>query len=144
MQAGRRGGFSSPPFTAAFAYMKRFWIILGMILGVIVLAVLLVPLFIKIDSFRPDIESKLSAALGRTVRIGKIQASLFSGGAEASNISISDDPAFNQGPFLQAPSLQIGLKWLPLIFSHQLKVSSLTVKDPDILLVSNHAGKWIF
>src|SRR5947209_12354317 len=124
--------------------MKRFWIIIGIILGVIVLAVLLVPLFINVDSFRPDIESKLSAALGRTVHIGKIQASLFSGGAEASNISISDDPAFNQGPFLQASSLQIGLKWLPLIFSRQLKVSSLTVKNPDILLVKNRAGKWNF
>ena len=124
--------------------MKRFWIIIGIILGVIVLAVLLVPLFINVDSFRPDIESKLSAALGRTVRIGKIQASFFSGGAEASNISISDDPAFNQGAFLQASSLQIGLKWLPLIFSRQLKVSSLTVKNPDILLVKNRAGKWNF
>src|SRR5438270_3609022 len=124
--------------------MKRLWIILGIILGVIILAVLLVPLFINVDSFRPEIESKLSAALGRTVHIGKIQASLFSGGAEASNISISDDPAFNQGAFLQASSLEIGLKWLPLIFSRQLKVSSLTVKNPDILLVRNRAGKWNF
>ena len=43
-----------------------------------------------------------------------------------------------------ASSLQIGLKWLPLIFSRQLKVSSLTVKNPDILLVKNRAGKWNF
>src|SRR5256714_4222113 len=124
--------------------MKRFWIILGIVSGVIVLIIFLLPLFVNVDSFRPDVESKLSAALGRTVHIGKIQASFFSGGAEASNISISDDPAFNQGPFLQASSLQIGLKWLPLIFSRQLKVSSLTVKNPDILLVKNRAGKWNF
>src|SRR5438270_5821128 len=124
--------------------MKRLWIILGIILGVIILAVLLVPLFINVDSFRPEIESKLAAALGRPVSIGKIQASLFSGGAEASNVVISDDPAFNKGPFLQASSLQIGLEWMPLIFSRQVKVTSLTIKNPDVLLVKNNAGKWNF
>src|SRR5947209_11593590 len=124
--------------------MKRLWIILGIILGVIILAVLLVPLFINVDSFRPEIESKLSAALGSSVSIGKIQASLFSGGAEASNIVIKDDPAFNKGPFLQASSLQIGLEWMPLIFSRQIKVTSLTIKNPEVLLVKNNAGKWNF
>jgi len=124
--------------------MKRLWIILGIVLGVIILTVLLVPLFINVDSFRPEIESKLSAALGRRVSIGKIQASFFSGGAEASNIVINDDPAFNKGPFLQASSLQIGLEWMPLIFSRQVKVTSLTIKNPDVLLVKNNAGKWNF
>ena len=124
--------------------MRRLWIILGIILGVIILAVVLVPLFINVDSFRPEIESKLSAALGRSVSIGKIQASLFSGGAEASTIVINDDPAFNKGPFLKASSLQIGLQWMPLIFSRQVKVTSLTIKNPDVLLVKNNAGKWNF
>src|SRR5947207_6998952 len=122
--------------------MKRFWIIVGIVVGIIILAILIVPLFINVDSFRPDIEKKLSASLGRTVHIGKIQASLFSGGAQADNISISDDPAFNKGPFLQASSLQIGLEWMPLIFSKQLKIDSLTVNKPDILLLKNGAGKW--
>ena len=124
--------------------MKRFAIIAGIIVAVLLLGVLLVPLFINVDSFRPEIESKLSAALGRQVHIGKIEASLFSGGASASDISISDDPAFNKGPFLQASSLQIGVEWMPLIFSRQLKVSSLTVNRPDILLEKNAAGKWNF
>ena len=124
--------------------MKRFVVIVGIIVGVLIVAALLLPLFINVDSFRPEVESKLSTALGRTVKIGKIQASFFSGGAEASNIAISDDPAFNKGPFLQASSLQIGLQWMPLIFSRQLKVNSLTVKKPDILLIKNNAGKWNF
>ena len=122
--------------------MKRFVIIAGTVVGVIIVAILLVPLFINVDSFRPDVEKKLSEALGRQVQIGKISASFFSGGAEADNISISDDPAFNKGPFIQASSLQIGLQWMPLIFSHQLKVSSLTLKNPDILLIKNASAKW--
>src|SRR5215472_17418407 len=122
--------------------MRRFLIIAGIVIGVIIVGILLVPLFINVDSFRPDVEKKLADTLGRQVHIGKISASIFSGGAEADNISISDDPAFSKGPFLQASALQIGLKWMPLIFSRQLQISSLTIKNPDILLLKNSAGKW--
>src|SRR5947207_6795960 len=100
--------------------MKRFWIIVGIVVGIIILAILIVPLFINVDSFRPDIEQKLSTSLGRTVHIGKIQASLFSGGARADSISVSGDPAFDNERFLQTSSLQIGLEWMPLLFSKQL------------------------
>lgn len=76
--------------------MKRLLKIIGIVLAVIIVVILLLPLFINVDSFRPDVEKKLSDALGRQVHIGKISASIFSGGAEADNISISDDPAFSE------------------------------------------------
>jgi AsmA protein len=122
--------------------MKRFLVIAGIVLGVIVVVILLLPLFINVDSFRPEVEQKLSDALGRQVHIGKITASIFSGGARADNISISDDPAFSKQPFLQASSFEIGLQLMPLIFSRELKVTALTIKNPDILLLKNSAGKW--
>ncbi len=122
--------------------MKRLFIIAGIIVAVIVVAILLVPVFINVDSFRPDVEKKLSDALGRQVQIGKISASIFSGGAQADNISISDDPKFSKEPFLKASSFQIGLQMMPLIFSRQLKVTSLTIVNPDIQLLKNNAGKW--
>lgn len=122
--------------------MKRFFVIAGIVVGVLVLAVLLVPLFINVDAFRPELETKLSAALNRQVHVGKLQASILSGGAAAENISIADDPAFNSGPFLQASSLKVGLHLLPLIFSHRLSVTSITVEKPQIVLLRNAAGKW--
>ncbi|HEX3093066.1 MAG TPA: AsmA family protein, partial [Candidatus Angelobacter sp.] len=85
---------------------------------------------------------KISAALNRTVHIGKLDASLLSGGATASDITIADDPAFNKGPFLKASSVKVGVQLMPLIFSKQLKVTSLTVQKPDITLLKNAAGKW--
>jgi AsmA protein len=122
--------------------MKRLVVIAGVIVGVLLLLVVLVPLFINVDSFRPELEKKLSAALNRPVHIGKIEASILSGGATASDISIADDPAFNKGPFLRASSLKIGVQLIPLIFSRQLKVTSLTVQKPEITLLQNAAGKW--
>jgi AsmA protein len=122
--------------------MKRLLVISGIIVGVLLLVVIVVPLFINVDSFRPDLEKKISAALNRTVHIGKLDASLLSGGATASDITIEDDPAFNKGPFLKASSVKIGVQLMPLIFSKQLKVTALTVQKPDITLLKNAAGKW--
>lgn len=122
--------------------MKRMLFVSGIVIGVLLLLVVVVPLFINVDSFRPDLEKKLSAALNRTVHIGKLEASIWSGGAAASEISIADDPAFSKGPFLRASSVKIGVQMLPLIFSKQLKVTSLTVDKPEITLLKNAAGKW--
>lgn len=122
--------------------MKRLLVISGIVVGVLLLIVILVPLFINVDSFRPELEKKLSAALNRQVHVGKIDASILSGGASASEIVIDDDPAFNKGPFLKASSVKIGVQLMPLIFSRQLKVTSLTIQKPDITLLKNAAGKW--
>jgi AsmA protein len=122
--------------------MKRLLVISGIIVGVLLLVIIAVPLFINVDSFRPELEKKLSAALNRQVHIGKLDASLLSGGASASDISIADDPAFNKGPFLKAASVKVGVELMPLIFSKQLKVTSLTIQKPDITLLKNAAGKW--
>lgn len=122
--------------------MKRLVIIAGIVVGVLVLAVVLAPLFINVDSFRPELEQKMGAALNRQVQIGKLDASIWSGGASAENISIADDPAFNKGPFLQASSLKVGLRMIPLIFSRKFSVTSITVEKPEIVLLHNAAGKW--
>jgi AsmA protein len=122
--------------------MKRLLVIAGVIVGVLLLIVVLVPLFINVDSFRPDLEKKISAALNRTVTIGKLDASIFSGGASASEITIADDPAFNKGAFLHAASVKVGVELMPLIFSKQLKVTALTIQSPEITLLENAAGKW--
>src|SRR5262245_63259666 len=107
--------------------MKRLLIVAGVVVGVLVVGALLVPVFINVDSFRPELEKRLSAALNRQVHIGKLAASIFSGGASAENISISDDPAFGKGPFPQASAVKIGVRLKPLIFSRRLEVTSLTV-----------------
>ncbi len=122
--------------------MKRLLVISGIIVGVLLLVIIAAPLFINVDSFRPDLEKKLSAALNRQVHIGKLDASLLSGGASASDIAIAEDPAFNKGPFLKAASVKVGVQLMPLIFSKQLKVTSLTIEKPDITLLKNAAGKW--
>ncbi len=108
--------------------MKRILKILAIILGVLIVLVIALPFFIDANTFRPKLESELTEALGRQVKVGNLSLSLLSGGVSADNISIADDPAFSKSPFVQAKSLKVGVEMIPLIFSKTLNVTDLTLE----------------
>ena len=118
--------------------------VLVAVIVLLLLAVLLVPLFINANTFRPRLETELSSALGRKVTLGNLSFSVFSGSLVADNISIADDPVFSSKPFLQAQSLQIGVEVGPLLFHRQLLVTSFVADSPSINLVHNAQGVWNF
>lgn len=123
---------------------KKPLIIVALIVGVILLILILTPLFINADQFRPQIESILSQKLGRNVQLGHISVSLFSGSLSADQLSIADDPAFSTQPFLTAKSLLVGVDVMPLIFSRDLRVHSLNFNGPQVQLLRTAAGQWNF
>ncbi|MGA8199367.1 MAG: AsmA family protein, partial [Candidatus Sulfotelmatobacter sp.] len=109
--------------------------IAAIVVGVLILIAIIIPFFINANSFRPKLESDLSTALGRQVKVGNLSLSLFSGSVKADDISIADDPAFSQTPFVQAKSVKVGVELMPLIFSKTLNVTDLTLNQPEINLV---------
>ncbi len=125
--------------------MKSWMKIGAIVIGVLIVIVLLIPLFVDANSFRPKLESELTDALGRQVKVGNLSLSLFSGSVKADDISIADDPAFSKSPFVQAKSLKVGVQVMPLIFSKTLNVTELTLVQPEISLVRSENGeKWNF
>ena len=124
--------------------MKRFLRIAGIAVALVLLAVLSLPLFFDANQFRPMLEQRLTAALGREVKIGGLKVSLFSGGASASDVAVADDPAFSTGPFLRAKAVAVGVALWPLILSRQINVNSLTIDQPEIALLESPAGDWNF
>src|SRR5215831_3751778 len=125
--------------------MKRTLKIIGIIIAVLILILIALPFFIDANMFRPKLESELTDALGREVKVGNLTLSLFSGGVEADKISIADDPAFSNRPFVEAKSLKVGVEMMPLIFSKTLNVTELTLDQPEIALVKSENGeKWNF
>ena len=91
--------------------------VVGIIVGLLIVAAIALPFLINVNSFRPQIESNLSSALGRPVKVGNLSLSILSGSVEADQLSIADDPKFSNTPFIQAKSLQVGVELVPLIFS---------------------------
>lgn len=116
--------------------------IAGIVLAVLIVLAIAIPFFIDANSFRPRLESELTSALGRQVKVGNLKLSLFSGSVEAENISIADDPKFSQNPFIRAKALRVGVEMMPLVFSKQLHVTGLTLQNPEITLLRTPSGTW--
>ena len=114
------------------------------VLAVLVVVILVLPFVIPVNQFRPTIEEKASAALGRKVQIGDLRLSLLRGSLSAENLSIGDDPRFSSSPFLTAKSLNVGVELMPLIFSKTLKITGITIDTPQVTLLRNPAGVWNF
>src|ERR1700704_4558615 len=112
------------------------------VVGVLIVLVLVVPFLIPVNQFRPTIEEKASAALGRKVQLGNMSLSLISGSLSAENLSIGDDPKFSSAPFLTAKSLKVGVELLPLIFSKVLNVTGVAIDSPQVTLLRNPTGLW--
>ncbi len=123
---------------------KKIVMIVGGVLALILIAVVALPFLIDVDRFRPTIETQLANALGRQVRIGHLRLSLLRGDVSADQISIADDPAFGNAPFVEAQSLGVGIELVPLITSRAVHVRSLTLKQPQVRLLRSASGTWNF
>src|SRR2546430_7187224 len=134
------GGSPIPP--ALEVVMKKSLTVILVVVGVPTVPVLVPPFLIPVNQFRPTIEEKASAALGRKVQLGDISLSLLSGSLSAENLSIGDDPKFSPSPFLTAKSLNVGVEIMPLIFSKTLNVTGVTIAGPQVILLRNTAGQW--
>lgn len=118
--------------------------IIAIVAGVLIVVLLILPFVIPVNQFRPTIEEKLSAALGRKVQVGNLSLSLLSGSLSAEDLSIAEDPKFNNSAFLTAKSLKVGVEILPLIFSRSLHVTDVAIKGPQVTLLRDAAGRWNF
>src|SRR5271169_1588279 len=96
---------------------------------VLIVLVLVIPFLIPVNKFRPTIEEKASAALGRKVQLGNLSLSILGGSVGIDDVSISDDPKFSSAPFLTAKKVKVGVELIPLIFSKQLNVTEITVES---------------
>ena len=108
------------------------------------LAAAAIRLFVDANTFRPAIESRLTAALSRKVTLGALSLSVMTGSLVANDLAIAEDPKFGQTPFFTAKQLRIGVQMKPLIFNRQLIVRSFEVDAPQIHLIRAEDGTWNF
>lgn len=124
--------------------MKRIAKWIAIVLVVLLLAVAALALMFDANRFRPDLEARLSAALNRDVKLGNLSLSIFSGSVEANDLSIADDAEFSKSPFLRAKAVRVAVELQPLIFSHKLNVTGITIEKPEIMLMQKPSGEWNF
>jgi AsmA protein len=113
-------------------------------LAIVVVAIVAIPFFVHANTFRPMLEARLSAGLGRSVKLGNLRLSVLSGNLVADNLSIADDAAFGATPLLSAREVRIGVDMKPLILHRQVHVQSFEIEAPQIHLVNGPNGEWNF
>ncbi|HJS97935.1 MAG TPA: AsmA family protein [Terriglobales bacterium] len=123
--------------------MRKAAIIIGIIVAVIVGILLVAPLFLDVNQYRPQIQSELQQKLGRQVTLGELHLGLLPPRVRVDNVSVSDDPHFSTGAFAQVQELDVSIALLPLL-SKKVEVRSLTLQRPHIELVRNAQGVWNF
>jgi AsmA protein len=125
--------------------MRNRWVKIALgVLAAVILVIVLIPLFVNADTFRPRIESELSSTLGRKVTLGHLSLSILSGSLVAEDISIADDPAMSTSPFIAAKKLHIGIVLGSFIFHHSVQITEITIDSPSINLIHNANGTWNF
>src|ERR1700727_2724830 len=124
--------------------MRRAILVLLIFAAVFLLAVLVLPVIINVNEFRPAIEAELTKSLGRDVKNGDLKLSVLSGTVTASDLSVADDPAFNKTAFLQAKALTLSINPWQALFSRKLNVNGITVAAAQTVLIQTPAGHWNF
>jgi AsmA protein len=122
--------------------MKRALMWIGIGVGVLIVAAVALVFLVDANRFRPQLESSLTQALNRNVKLGNLSLSIFSGSVEANDLEIAEDPSFGKIPFVRAKALRVGVELRPLIFSKQLNVTGITIEKPEIILLQTPSGSW--
>jgi AsmA protein len=122
--------------------MKRVVLFVGGFVVLVLAAALALPFIINPNDFRPLLETRLTQAMGRDVKLGNLKLSILGGSVEADDLSIAEDAAFGKTPFLKANSLSTQVELMPLIMSRQLNVKGIAIDQPEIILIQSAKGNW--
>ena len=128
-------------FSSSSKWFKPAMIAAGVVV-VLLLALLVIPRFIDINTYRGQITSQLEQTLGRSVKLGAMELGLLpSVKIKVDEVVIGDDPQFAQADFVKAKSvkLQIGL-WSLLKGSPE--VSGIELVEPAVTLIKAKESKW--
>jgi uncharacterized protein involved in outer membrane biogenesis len=125
---------------------KRKWIIAGAVVVVLVglTAAALLNLNSLIARNKDYLIEQAEQGLGRKLKVGAIEATLFSGlGVKLMDFSMSDDPAYSKDEFVRAKALQVIVNFWPLL-QKQVQVKKIILHAPVITVVRDGSGHFNF
>ena len=119
--------------------MKKLILGIGLFFVVLLALALTLPFLIDLTHFKDRFLPQVEAALNRKVDVRKIRLSLIPLGARVEGVTVLDDPAFSNDPFLTIESTVVHLKFFPLL-QRRLEVSEFSLKRPEMVLIKNSEG----
>ncbi len=117
-------------------------IIISLVIGFVLLlgVILALPFLIDLNQYQDRYKPLIEEALNRKVQLQDIRLTIWPRlGIRVAGVTILDDPSFSAGPFASLKSLDVGVKLLPLL-SKQVEVEEISLRDPEITVITNKDG----
>ena len=117
-------------------------IAVGLVVLLVVGAVVLVPMFVDVQRYKPEIEALVTEQTGRKFSMGDdIRLSVFPWvGVSLSDLVLGNAEGFDGDEMISVKRFEVRLKVLPLL-SRKVEVDTFIMDSPRIRLVKNKAGK---
>ena len=117
-------------------------IIVGCLVVVIIAALVLIPMFVDVQKYKPMLESKVTEATGRPFSVGDdLSLSLFPwAGVSFSDLRLGNPAGFAEKDFVTLKSFEVRVKLLPLL-SKDIQIKRFVLNEPYIVLVKNKKGR---
>ena len=126
---------------------KKWALIVGGLIVVLVAALILIPRFIDVKQYKPRIEAEVSKATGRTVTLGDdLRLSLFPwAGLSFSDLHLGSLPGFEEKDFVVVKSFDVRVKLFPLLFK-DIQVKRFILNGARVILETRKDGRvnWEF
>ena len=121
--------------------LKWILIIGGGLTLFVVAALIIIPFFVDINKYKPEIEKRVAEATGRPFTIGSdLDLSLFPfAGIKFSNLQLGSPQGFQEKEFVTIKEFEVRVKLIPLI-SKEVQVNRFIMNQPRIVLVKNKTG----
>ena len=125
--------------------IKWFLIAAGFLVVVVIGMLLLIPVFMEMQKYRPYIERRVSEAVGRPFTMGEEpKVSLFPrAGVYLSDLHLSNPSVFDEPDFVSVKSFKIRVKLIPLLVSKfkDIQIDHIVLNEPKISLIKQKDGK---
>lgn len=124
--------------------MKKALIAVAAVLLVLLIVAVVAPFVIDLNQYKGTILAKVRPAIHRDVDFDRIELTILTGiGAELQGLKIPENPEFASGNFITLDSVQVRLKFLPLL-KGEVQVSKLVFKSPVVHIRRNAQGVFNF
>ncbi len=122
--------------------IKWISIAVGVVVILVIATLLIVPMFVDIQKYKPEIEKKVSEAVGRPFTIGgELRLSLFPwAGIAFSDLHMGNPPGFKEKDFVSVKSFDVKVKLIPLI-TKDIQIKRFILKGPRIALIKSKTGR---
>ncbi|UCF83856.1 MAG: AsmA family protein [Desulfobacteraceae bacterium] len=122
--------------------IKWVLILVGILIVLIVSALLIIPLFVDVKQYKPQIEEQVSKATGRPFTLGEdLNLTLFPwAGLSFTGLHLGNPPDFKEKDLLTVKSFEVRVKLLPLL-TKDIQVKRFIMEGPRIVLEKNKKGR---